>query len=104
MWRIAALAVVYFLTTGMMSINDEPPASCEIDYINEVMPFTVIRVDKKIALTEVEFYVHMFRGAEHVGVTVKLYTPYSFEMFQHAVRLAAVAAGNSVRWSANQKE
>lgn len=97
MWKAATVAVAMLLLTGSMSINDEPPSLDEMAYIREIMPHNVFRVHKIIDFNQVQFEVQMFRGAEPIGVTLTLYTPYSWEMFKEAVEQASIAVSQAGR-------
>lgn len=90
MHGIGAAVFGVFLTAGL-SINDEPPSAYESEYIWYQMPFQLVRVDKLIYLNEVDFQVKMVHEGRPIEVEIKLYTPYSKEMFEAAVNQAADA-------------
>jgi len=95
-------AAVFGVILAGMSINDEPPSTYETDYIWYQMPFQLVRVDKTIYFNEVDFQVTMVHEGRPIEVEIKIYTPYSKEMFEAAVNQAADAVlvqGN--QWKSN---
>jgi len=95
-------AAVFSVILAGMSINDEPPSTYETDYIWYQMPFQLVRVDKTTYFNEVDFQVTMVHEGRPIEVEIKIYTPYSKEMFEAAVNQAADAVlvqGN--QWKSN---
>jgi hypothetical protein len=96
MWRAAVcLIAALFLTGATVAYNDHVATPDEQAYIRDIMPYAVLGIRKTERFMETEYEIQMFRGAEPVGVVVKLFAPFDWETFRCALRDAAAAVVNS---------